>query len=158
MNISLILQCLLASLSVAGAFIAEALGGLDPLFLLLIAMMCTDYITGVLCAALFQRSDKSETGALDSKAGFRGLVKKGVILLVVWIATLVDEAMGASYVRLAVILFFLSNEALSLIENLGRMNLPFPPAIQKAIESLQTLTKKGDLFNGNEEDDDNNEI
>ena len=97
----------------------------------------------VLVAALWQRSDKSRTGALDSKAGFRGLCKKGVILLLVWLGVLLDEALGVSYVRTAVILFFLGNEGLSLLENIGLMGVPFPAFLKKALEALRDKGDKG---------------
>ena len=75
-------------------------------------------------AAFWKNSNKSGSGALDSKAGFKGLCKKGVILLVVWVGTLLDEALGVNYVRTAAVLFFVGNEGLSFIENLGLMSMP----------------------------------
>lgn len=84
----------LAGLSVIVTFIANALGGWDTALPLLVGMMAVDYITGILVAAFWQSSKKSDSGALDSKAGFRGLCKKGLILLVVWVAMLLDDAKG----------------------------------------------------------------
>lgn len=63
---------ILAALAALGAFITSALGGWDAVLNLLVAMMATDYITGLAVAAVFKRSNKSESGTLDSKAGFRG--------------------------------------------------------------------------------------
>ncbi|HIY06178.1 MAG TPA: phage holin family protein [Candidatus Evtepia faecigallinarum] len=127
----------LAGLAAVGSFLAGALGGWDAPLALLVALMAADYLTGVLVAAVWQRSDKSATGALDSKAGFRGLVKKGMILLLVWLGVLLDEAVGAGYVRMAVVLFFLGNEGLSLLENLGLMGIPFPAFLRRALEALR---------------------
>ncbi len=127
----------LAGLAAVGSFLAGALGGWDTPLALLVALMAADYLTGVLVAAVWQRSDKSATGALDSKAGFRGLVKKGMILLLVWLGVLLDEAVGAGYVRMAVVLFFLGNEGLSLLENLGLMGIPFPAFLRRALEALR---------------------
>lgn len=127
----------LAGLAAVGTFLAGALGGWDAPLALLVALMAADYLTGVLVAAVWQRSDKSATGALDSKAGFRGLVKKGMILLLVWLGVLLDEAVGAGYVRMAVVLFFLGNEGLSLLENLGLMGIPFPAFLRRALEALR---------------------
>lgn len=127
----------LAGLAAVGTFLADALGGWDAPLALLVALMAADYLTGVLVAAVWQRSDKSATGALDSKAGFRGLVKKGMILLLVWLGVLLDEAVGAGYVRMAVVLFFLGNEGLSLLENLGLMGIPFPAFLRRALEALR---------------------
>ena len=128
---------ILAVLAALGAFLSGALGGWDAPLALLVALMAADYLTGILVAAVWQRSDKSATGALDSKAGFRGLVKKGTILLLVFLGVLLDEAVGTGYVRTAVILFFLGNEGLSLLENLGLMGLPFPAFLRRALEALR---------------------
>jgi len=133
----------LAALAAAGSFLAHALGGGDAALQVLVSLMAADYLTGVLLAAFWQRSSKSETGALDSRAGFRGLCKKGVILLMVWIATLLDSAMGAEYVRTAVVLFFVGNEGLSLLENLGLMGVPFPSFLQKSLEALRDRGDQG---------------
>ena len=128
---------ILAILAAAGAFLAGGLGGWDSPLALLVALMAADYLTGVLVAAVWQRSDKSASGALDSRAGFQGLVKKGMILLLVWLGVLLDRAAGAGYVRTAVVLFFVGNEGLSLLENLGLMGVPFPAFLRRALQALQ---------------------
>lgn len=131
----------LAFIAAAGSVIANALGGWDSALKVLVAMMVADYITGVLVALIWHRSNKTDSGTLLSKAGFKGLCKKGVIILIVWLAVLLDDAMGASYVRTAVILFFIGNEGLSLFENVGLMGMPYPTFLKKA---LQALRDKGD--------------
>lgn len=128
---------ILAILAAVGAFLAGGLGGWDAPLALLVALMAADYLTGVLVAAVWQRSDKSASGALDSRAGFQGLVKKGMILLLVWLGVLLDRAAGAGYVRTAVVLFFVGNEGLSLLENLGLMGVPFPAFLRRALQALQ---------------------
>lgn len=133
----------LAAAATVGAFVARALGGWDAAMQVLVALMAVDYLTGVLVAAVWQKSDKSETGALDSKAGFRGILKKGMILLLVWLAVLLDGALGTGYIRMAVILFFIGNEGLSLLENLGLMGVPFPSFLQRALEALQKQGEEG---------------
>ena len=132
---------ILAVLAALGAFITNALGGWDAVLNLLVAMMAADYITGLAVAAVFKRSNKSESGTLDSKAGFRGLVKKCAILLLVYIAVLLDAAVGTHYVRSAVVLFFIGNEGLSLLENIGLMGVEYPAALRNMLEALR---EKGD--------------
>lgn len=134
----------LAALAAFGSWIANALGGWDTAMVLLVALMAADYITGVLVAAVWHRSAKSQSGALDSKACFKGLLKKGVILLLVWIGVLLDQALGSEYVRTAVILFFIGNEGLSLLENLGLMGVPYPAFLQRMLEALHDKGNKGD--------------
>ena len=140
-NAAAVKNTVLAAAAAAGSSVFEALGGLDELLGLLIALMAFDYVTGVLVAALWHRSGKSATGALDSRAGFRGLCKKGTVLLVVYIGVLLDRALGIDYVRGALVLFFCGNEGLSLLENIGLMGVPYPPALRKMLEALKTEGK-----------------
>lgn len=138
-------NAVLCFFAAAGSVIANALGGWDSALRVLVAMMVADYVTGVLVALIWHKSNKTDDGTLSSKAGFKGLCKKGVIILIVWLAVLLDDAMGANYVRTAVILFFIGNEGLSLFENVGLMGMPYPAFLKKA---LQALRDKGD--NGND--------
>lgn len=141
MNAVTIKNSVLCFMAVAGSAIANYLGGWDSALKVLVAMMAADYLTGVLVALIWHKSNKIDDGTLSSKAGFKGLCKKGVIILIVWLAVLLDGAMGANYVRTAVILFFIGNEGLSLLENIGLMGVPYPAFLQKA---LQALRDKGD--------------
>ncbi|MGN0604595.1 MAG: holin family protein [Oscillospiraceae bacterium] len=140
-------NAVLCFFAAAGSVIANALGGWDSALRVLVAMMVADYVTGVLVALIWHKSNKTDDGTLSSKAGFKGLCKKGVIILIVWLAVLLDDAMGANYVRTAVILFFIGNEGLSLFENVGLMGMPYPAFLKKA---LQALRDKGD--NGNKDE------
>ena len=140
-------NAVLCFFAAAGSVIANALGGWDSALRVLVAMMVADYVTGVLVALIWHRSNKTYDGTLSSKAGFKGLCKKGVIILIVWLAVLLDDAMGANYVRTAVILFFIGNEGLSLFENVGLMGMPYPAFLKRA---LQALRDKGD--NGNKDE------
>lgn len=127
----------------AGSVIAALLGGWDAALQVLIALMVADYVTGLLVAGVFNRSGKSDSGALSSQAGFKGIVKKCVVLLLIWLAVLLDNAIGAAYVRTAVILFFIGNEGLSLLENIGLMGVPYPAFLQKALESMRDKGNEG---------------
>ena len=107
----------------------------------LLIFMTADYITGLLVAGVFHASPKSETGALESKAGFKGLVRKGMTLLFVLIACRLDMILGVNYIRDAVCIAFIVNELISLVENGGLMGVPIPEPLMDAIEVLK---KKGD--------------
>lgn len=133
----------LAALAAVGSWIANSLGGWDASLQVLIALMVTDYITGVLVAAVWHKSSKSSSGTLNSVAGFKGILKKCMILMLVWIGVLLDNATGASYIRMAVILFFIGNEGISLLENLGLMGVPFPAFLRRALEALRDQGDKG---------------
>ena len=133
----------LASLAAVGSWIANSLGGWDASLQVLIALMVADYITGVLVAAVWHKSSKSSSGTLNSVAGFKGILKKCAILLLVWIGVLLDQALGSAYARTAVVLFFVGNEGISLLENLGLMGVPFPAFLRRALEALRDQGDKG---------------
>ena len=107
----------------------------------LIGLMAADYVTGLIVAWVFKRSGKSETGALESRAGFKGIVRKCTILMLVWVATMLDRLTGAAYIRTAVCLFFIGNEGLSILENTALMGVPYPAFIKNALEAMRD---KGD--------------
>ena len=129
-------NCVLAAFAAVGTVAAQALGGWDAAMQVLVALMAADYLTGVLVAAVWQRSRKTESGALDSKAGYIGLLKKGMILLVVWLGVLLDNALGETYIRMAVVLFFVGNEGLSLLENAAHIGLPIPDKMKDVLAQL----------------------
>lgn len=120
-----------------GSFIAYMLGGWDEAIITLLIFMFIDYLTGMICAGVFHQSKKSESGALESGAGWKGLIKKGVTLLIIVVANRLDMQLGTDYIRTAVCIGFMVNELLSIIENCGLMGLPLPSAITKAIELLK---------------------
>ena len=98
-----------------GSILANMFGGWDFALQVLVYVMAADYLTGLVVAGVFKRSPKSESGALESRAGFKGLVRKGGILLVVLVAVKLDELTGAAYIRTAVCFYFVANEGLSVI-------------------------------------------
>lgn len=135
---------LFAVLAVCGSAIAQALGGWDMALKVLIGFMIADYITGLLVAALWHKSNKSKTGAMESNACFKGLVKKGMILLMVWVAAMLDRVTGSDFVRTAVCLFYIANEGLSILENTAIMGVPYPNFIKNM---LDVMRKQGDEGN-----------
>ena len=131
-------QYILAALSVIGAFIAKLLGGWDWSLQTLVIFISIDFILGILIAAFWGKSNKTESGTLDSKACWQGLIRKGGILLVVLIATQLDVVMATGgFVRTAVIFYFIGNEGISIIENLGIMGVPLPSWLKSKFESLR---------------------
>ena len=122
---------------VIGGMISQAFGGWDAALATLIAFMAIDYVTGLIVAGVFQASDKSETGALNSVACWQGLLKKGMTLVIVLVAARLDIVLGTAFVRDAVVIAYVVNETISIIENAGLMGLPVPDVIMQAIEQLQ---------------------
>lgn len=116
-----------------GTFLIYLFGGFDVAMQSLLIAIVLDYISGLIKAY--------NNKVLSSKIGFRGIVKKLGILVLVMIAVVVDRITGdTGAIRSLIIYYFVANEGLSIIENLGQAGLPIPNALKKALKSL----KKGD--------------
>lgn len=113
-----------------GAALSYLYGGWSALLGVLLAFVVADYLTGVVAAAV--------EGKLNSNVGFRGIARKVGIFLVVAVAHLADTVLGDStLIRDAAIFWYLANELLSITENAGRIGVPIPPAISRAVEILR---------------------
>ena len=128
-------------IGVIGAAIAAALGGWDTALQTLVIFMTIDYLSGIVVAAVFKKSKKSENGGLDSGIGLKGLFRKLAMLCGVLMAYYLDQIAGTDFVRDATCLAFVCNEAISIIENFGIMGVPMPPAITNAIDALRNSDK-----------------
>ncbi len=124
----------LTGIGVLGSAVASLFGGWDAAIGTLLIFM--GIVTGLMAAGIFHRSAKSETGALESGAGWKGLCRKGVTLLIVIIAHRLDLLLGTTMIRDAVVIAFVANETISIIENVGLMGVPIPAAIVKSIDVL----------------------
>ena len=136
------LNAITAMLGIIGGTIATAFGGWDAALTTLVIFMAIDYVTGLIVAGVFHTSNKTDTGALESRVGWKGLCKKGMTLLIVLIACRLDLMMGTNFVRDAVVIGYIANESISIIENAGLMRLPIPKVIVKAIEVLRQQSEK----------------
>jgi len=125
----------------AGALIGAAaglLGEWNVMLTVLAWMMLIDYVTGLICAWR-GRSPKTDGGGVSSKAGFDGLARKGLMLLIVLTATLLDRAIGSdgSVFQTAAAGYYIANEGVSILENSALMGVPYPKAILSALEQLK---------------------
>ena len=144
--------CTIAGL--AGGFIAAIFGGWDSALATLVVFMGIDFLTG-LVTAVIGKSKHSQSGTLNSKAGWIGLAKKFCILLMVVVGVRIDILLGTTYIRDTVCISFCLNELLSIIENATLMGIPFPPVIKKAIDVLQTkIGRAEEKIEKGETDDD----
>ena len=125
-----------AAIGAAGSCIASLLGGWDGAMVTLAIFMAVDYAAGLVVAGVFHASGKSAGGALESRAGFKGLCRKGMTVLFVLVASRLDALLGVDYIRQGVIIGFAANELLSIVENAGLMGLPLPAAVTRAVDVL----------------------
>ena len=127
---------------IVGGTISALFGGWNHLLTTLLVAMGVDFVTGLVVAGVFKKSQKTPNGALESNIGWKGIAKKGVTLLIVLIAHRLDLAIGTTIIRDAVVIAFIVNEVISITENAGLMGVPVPPPIKKAIEVLKDKENK----------------
>lgn len=122
--------------AVIGAVVGYLFGESTGLLLMLFWMVVIDYGSG-LAAGYTEKT-------LSSKIGFKGIVKKVMIFVMVALAHLVDSALGTKNMfRDATIVFYMANELLSIFENAGRMGVPVPDRLMQAVEVLKGKSEKG---------------
>lgn len=131
-------------IGVIGGAISTVFGGWSAAMTTLLIFMGIDYITGLIVAGVFNNSPKTENGALESRAGWKGLCRKCVTLLMVLIACRLDMALGSTFIKDAVVIAYIANETISIIENAGLMGIPIPNVIKKAIEVLKARSDKNE--------------
>lgn len=127
-------EYLCAILATVGYLFIYLLGGWDVSLQCLLLAIVFDYISGMIKAF--------HAKTLSSRIGFHGILKKVGILLIVMLGVLVDRVTGnTGAVRTLVIYYFVANEGLSVIENLGQCGVPIPASIKKALKALNKESK-----------------
>ena len=119
--------------ALVGGWLTAVLGGWDTALQVLVLFVVMDYITGMIAAWYEKR--------LDSRVGFRGICKKVLLFVPIAICYALDQVLGQEILRSLAIFFYIANEGLSVIENLGRAGVPVPAALGEALEQLR---KKGE--------------
>ena len=121
-------------LAVTATTFIYLIGGLDIALVCLLIAIVLDYISGIIKAYM--------TRELSSKIGLKGILKKVGVLLIVMLSVLVDRVTGETgAVRTLVIYYFVANEGLSILENLGQAGVPIPESIKKALKVLKKENK-----------------
>lgn len=107
-----------------------AIRGIGWFFICFIVFVCIDYLTGIMAATVEKR--------LSSEQGFKGIFKKITLFTLVSIAHIIDNEIlkKGGAVRMAVIFFYLTNEGLSILENVTRMGVKVPPQLRKVLEKI----------------------
>ena len=132
------------------AWIAGLFGGWSSAMTTLLLFMVADYLTGLIVAGVFKNSPKTATGALQSKAGLIGLIKKCMILFMLLIACRLDILLNTTVIRDGTCISFIINELISITENAGLMGVPIPPPIKRAIDVLKSKEESQDKEDSDE--------
>lgn len=115
----------------AGAMIGYFFGEWSVMINLLLMLVIVDWVTGWAAAWI--------NGELKSRTGYRGIARKVAIFVMITIAHFIDKAVGdLHYFQDAVIFFYLANELLSVIENMGRMGVPMPKVLRHAVKIFES--------------------
>jgi len=123
-----------------GRILMRLVGGWDQALKLLLAMMALDYISGIIVGCV-GRSAHSVSGCLDSRASLTGLLKKGLILMVLAVAAQLDATLDGQFVRAATAWFYIVNEGISVIENAALAGVPMPGRLLKILGVAKGLAK-----------------
>lgn len=134
-------NAIMAAVGTLGSVVASFFGGWTTAMTTLLIFMAVDYATGLICAGVFHKSQKTESGALESRASFKGLCRKGVTIMIVLVCHRLDLIYGGSYIKDGACIAFILNELISIVENAGLMGLRIPKVVINAIEVLK---KKGE--------------
>lgn len=121
-----------------GGWLGWFMGGSDGLLYTLVAFTLTDYITGVMCAVIDHK--------LSSSVGFKGIFRKVIIFMLVGAANILDVNVigNGSVMRTAIIFFYISNEGISLLENVSHLGLPIPEKLKDALAKIHNRAEKGE--------------
>lgn len=142
-----------ANLGLIGSWIAGLFGGWDASLTTLLIFMGVDFITGLVVAGVFHNSPKTKNGNIRSENCFKGLCRKGTILLFVLIGARLDLVFGFNYVRDGICIAFMANELISITENAALMGVPLPKVLTTAIDTLKSKSESYDTKNDDNKED-----
>jgi len=117
------------TIAIIGTCITAALGGWDIALQVLVTFVILDYITGLTVAII----DKT----VSSAVGFKGIVKKVMIFALLYVAVQADKATGTSIIRSFTIMFYIANEGISILENAGKLGVPYPAPLKNILVALK---------------------
>ena len=116
--------------AIVGGILGGVVGELDSLFYALIIFVASDYIIGILLAIQKRK--------LSSSVGFKGISRKVLIFILVAVGNIIDKHIfeSGSTLRTLIIMFYLSNEGISILENATEMGVPIPKKLREVIQKL----------------------
>ena len=129
-----------AVFALIGTWISQIYGGWIPSMTALLVVIAADVVTGVLCG-MAKKSPKTSSGGLSGKVMREGAVKKVEIFIIILVAAWFDIAMETTVWKEAACLYYIAEEALSIIENAGALGVPVPKKLKDAIEALKSEDK-----------------
>lgn len=126
-----------AVLAAIGAWFAQLYGGWNGAMTTLLIAVVADFFTGIMCGWL-NKSPHTESGGVSSRVMREGMVQKVFIFVVLLLAARLDMVMNVTIWKDAACIYYIAEEALSIIENVGRLGVPIPEKLKNAIEALKS--------------------
>ena len=118
---------------IVGGFLSYHMGGWDVMLKTIVTLAILDYATGWIKGICNKR--------MSSEIGFRGILKKALMFIVIALSFKIQELIGGTIpLREVVIMFYICNEALSLLENAAEF-IPIPEKLKEIL--LQLRDKDG---------------
>ena len=111
-------------------------GKWDTILCALVILMTLDYISGIVKAVYTKR--------VSSEIGFKGILKKITVLTVVALANVIQVLLGGKgAVREIVIMFYIANEGISVLENAAEVLPNIPDALRDILLQIRDTDKNG---------------
>lgn len=130
-HLGILLKFLVA---IGGSIVSYLYGSFDSILMIFTVLVIIDYVSGLLASGI--------DGKLSSQIGYKGIAKKIMIFALIAVAHFIDQLVGNNHlIRDATIFFYMANEILSIIENAGRLGIPVPGFLKKAVALLQNKSK-----------------
>jgi toxin secretion/phage lysis holin len=134
-NMDIFIHNFKVMLALVGGVLGGLLGGFDSLVYVLVIFVAVDYATGILLA-IYEKK-------VSSEIGFKGICKKVLIFTLVALGNIIDQYIicSGSALRTMLIMFYLSNEGISILENAAKIGVPFPRRLKNILEQLDDTKK-----------------
>lgn len=143
------ITAIMATFSMIGGVLASAIGGWDILIQGLFTVMVLDVITGLAMALGLRTSPKTPDGGFSGRVFAKGIAQKVLIVAVVFIAVVIDTVLGVEMLRDIVILFYILEESMSIIENARSLGVPIPRKLMQLLDVLESEIDEEDEEDGN---------
>lgn len=123
-------------IAVFGTTITCLIGGWDSVLKILAVLIIIDYVTGLMKGV--------SKGQLSSEVGWKGLLRKAAIFLVIILANQVDMAIPQEnpIFRTMACYFYIANEGISILENIALLGVPFPEFLLNTLQKLKNENDK----------------
>jgi len=139
MNLSKIMLALGGGIGALAAYVTSW----SPHIGTLLILMIIDFCFGLLTPMIVGRSKKDPDGKISSKICRRGIVKKCVVFMLIYVSWLLGKEAGFPAIVEAVVMAFIISETISILENASILGVPIPKVILKLLKVINDKASAG---------------